>query len=47
MGNAISIGQIEGISVDEEGIYISGEEFKTSLGKVKQPLYFVPKKKVQ
>lgn len=47
LGNAISIGQIEGISVDEEGIYISGEEFKTPLGKVKQPLYFVPKKKVQ
>lgn len=47
LGNAISIGQIEGISVDEDGIYISGEEFKSPLGKVKQPLYFVPMKKVQ
>ncbi len=46
LGNAISIGQIEGISVDEQGIYISGEEFKSPLGKVKQKLYFIPAKKV-
>jgi hypothetical protein len=27
LGSALSIGQIEGIAVDETGIYISGEKF--------------------
>ena len=47
LGSAISIGQIEGVAVNEDGIYISGEEFKSPLGKVKQTLYFIPLKKVQ
>lgn len=47
LGNAISIGQIEGVAVNEDGIYISGEEFKSPLGKVKQTLYFIHSKKVQ
>lgn len=47
LGSAISIGQIEGVAVNEDGIYISGEEFKSPLGKVKQTLYFIPSKKVQ
>ncbi len=43
LGSALTIGQIEGIAVDETGIYISGEEFKSPLGKVKQSFYFIPK----
>ena len=42
LGSALSIGQIEGIAVDQSGIYISGEQFITPLGKVKQQLYFIP-----
>lgn len=47
LGSAISIGQIEGVAVNEDGIYISGEEFKSPLGKVTQTLYVIPSKKVQ
>ena len=47
LGNAISLGQIEGISVDKSGIFISGEEFRSPLGKVKQRLYFIPEKTVK
>jgi hypothetical protein len=39
----LSIGQIEGIAVDETGIYISGEKFKSPLGSTKPSLYFIPK----
>lgn len=42
LGSALSIGQIEGIATDEDGLYISGEEFITPLGKAKPRLYFVP-----
>ena len=42
LGSALSIGQIEGIAVNESGIYISGEEFVTPFGKSKQKLFFVP-----
>ena len=42
LGSSLVIGQIEGIAVDECGIYISGEEFRTPLGTAKQAFYFIP-----
>lgn len=47
LGIALSIGQIEGIEADENGIYISGEEFATPLGKAKPALYFIPQSKLK
>ena len=47
LGSSLVIGQIEGIAVDESGIYISGEEFRTPLGTAKQTFYFVPADKVK
>lgn len=47
LGSSLVIGQIEGIAVDESGIYISGEEFRTPLGTAKQAFYFVPADKVR
>ncbi|ASW73061.1 hypothetical protein IQ37_14580 [Chryseobacterium piperi] len=47
LGSAMSIGQIEGIAVDEKGLYISGEKFKHPLGVVKQSLYFIPKEQLK
>lgn len=44
LGSALSIGQIEGIAVNENGIFISGEEFRSPFGKVPQSFYFIPKK---
>ena len=43
LGTAISLAQIEGISVDETGIYISGEKFKSPLGTTNPSFYFIPK----
>lgn len=43
LGSALSIGQIEGIAVNETGIYISGEKFRSRLGGAKPALYFIPK----
>jgi hypothetical protein len=42
LGSSLSLGQIEGIAVDEEGIYISGEEFNIAIFKVQPTLYFIP-----
>lgn len=42
LGSAISVGQIEGVAVNDAGIYISGEAFKSPLGKVPQSFYFIP-----
>jgi hypothetical protein len=47
LGSALSIGQIEGIAVDETGVYISGEKFHSPLGGAKQSLYFIPKGKLK
>lgn len=47
LGSALTIGQIEGIAADENGIYISGEEFRTPLGTAKQALYFIPAEKIR
>lgn len=44
LGSALTIGQIEGIVVDDSGIYLSGEEFRSPLGKVPQSFYFIPMK---
>lgn len=41
LGSSLSIGQIEGIAVDENGIYLSGEEFILPIFKVKPYLYFI------
>ncbi|AZA55416.1 hypothetical protein [Chryseobacterium sp. G0201] len=46
LGSALSIGQIEGIAVDEKGVYISGEKFSSPLGGAKQSFYFIPKDKL-
>lgn len=45
LGSSTSIGQIEGITVDKEGIYISGEAFNLPIIKVKPYLYFIPAEK--
>lgn len=42
LGSALSVGQIEGLAADKEGIYISGEQFISPFGKVKPRLYFIP-----
>ena len=42
LGSVFKYGQIEGVAVDEKGIYISGEEFKKIGFQTKQSLYFVP-----
>lgn len=47
LGSALSVGQIEGVAVDETGIYISGEKFKSPLGSVKPSFYFIPKNKLK
>lgn len=47
LGSALSIGQIEGIAVDDKGIYLSSEFFKTPIKTVKQSLYFIPKEKIE
>ncbi|AZA84465.1 hypothetical protein C1637_06390 [Chryseobacterium lactis] len=47
LGSSLSIGQIEGIAVDETGIFISGEKFKSRLGSTKPAFYFIPKDKLK
>lgn len=42
LGSAFSVSQIEGIAVNQEGIYISGEAFTTPIGTAKPKLYFIP-----
>ncbi len=46
LGSSLSVGQIEGIAVDESGVYISGEEFRTPFGTAKQAFYFIPADKI-
>ncbi|MFP3834817.1 hypothetical protein [Chryseobacterium sp. SIMBA_028] len=47
LGSSLSIGQIEGVAVDQTGIYLSGEKFKSPLGSTKPALYFVPKEQLR
>lgn len=42
LGSILTIGQIEGITVNKEGIYISGEGITTSILNIKPALYFIP-----
>lgn len=46
LGSALAVGQIEGIAVNEKGIYISGEKFRSGLGTTKAALYFIPKEEL-
>ncbi|MGG5208175.1 hypothetical protein ACQWU4_04450 [Chryseobacterium sp. MIQD13] len=43
LGSALAVGQIEGIAVNDSGIYISGEKFRSRLGGSQPALYFIPK----
>lgn len=47
LGRAYNIGQIEGITATEKGIYISGEHFNIKIKKVPQSLYFIPFKDLE
>ena len=47
LGRAFNIGQIEGITAMEKGIYISGERFNIKIKKVPQSLYFIPFKDLE
>ena len=47
LGRAFSIGQIEGITATEKGVYISGERFNIKVKKVPQSLYFIPFKDLE
>ncbi len=40
-------GQIEGITSTEEGLYISGEQFRFKIFNAKQRLYFLPFKELK
>ena len=42
LGSAFSISQIEGIAVDKNGIYFSGEYFHSPFGTKKGRLFFIP-----
>lgn len=45
LGTAFKIGQIEGVAVNDHGIYLSGERFNNPLGSTKPYLYFIDFKK--
>ena len=47
LGRAFSIGQIEGITATDKGVYISGERFSIKIKKVPQSLYFIPFKDLE
>ena len=47
LGSALTIGQVEGIAVNKDGVYISNESFSKSIFKVKQSLYFFPFEKLE
>lgn len=42
LGSALTVGQIEGIAVNADGIYISNEGFSQFIFRAKPNLYFVP-----
>lgn len=42
LGSALTIGQVEGIAVNKDGIYISNERFVKLIFNAKQSLYFIP-----
>ena len=47
LGSSLSLGQIEGIAVDEKGVYISSEQFNLPIMKVKPYIYFIPAEKLK
>lgn len=47
IGSALTVGQVEGVAVDNEGVYISAESFNYPLGKTKPYLYFIPHEKIK
>lgn len=47
LGSATSVGQVEGIVVNKDGIYISNEDFSKFIFSVKQSLYFIPFEKLK
>lgn len=47
LGSALKIGQIEGLAVNEKGIYLAGEELIFSIFKAKPYLYFIPHEKIK
>ncbi len=47
LGRAYNIGQIEGVTATEKGVYISGERFSIKIKKVPQSLYFIPFKDLE
>ena len=47
LGSFLSIGQVEGIAVNKDGIYISNEDFSKFIFSVKQRLYFIPFQKLK
>ena len=42
LGSALTVGQIEGIAINADGIYISNEGFSKFIFRAKPNLYFVP-----
>jgi hypothetical protein len=42
LGSTFSLGQIEGIAINRDGVFISGEVFYSPLGVIKNHLYFYP-----
>jgi hypothetical protein len=47
LGSATSVGQVEGIAVNKDGVYISNEDFSKFIFSVKQRLYFIPFEKLK
>ena len=47
LGSAFTIGQIEGVAVNEEGIFLSGERFKTAISNIPPKLFFIPEEKLK
>ena len=47
LGSFLSVGQVEGIAVNEDGIYITNEDFSKFIFSVKQRLYFIPFEKLK
>lgn len=47
LGSALTIGQIEGVAVNQNGIYISNESFAKFIFNAKQSLYFIPFEKLK
>lgn len=46
LGQTSKLGQIEGIAVNDDGMYISGEAFKFKIFNAKPSFYFIPNEKL-